>query len=145
MTSPRADTSVPRSSCSILPGCSTAATSAPTSPPAWFTDSADGQHLIARVDWTALAAANIGPLGGAQRRLLDMALSLGGGIRVDLRSVVCSELGDAHTRAVLGAVARALGLAEDVEITDTPAYRERKRTHNDAIAAVRTERGVELT
>lgn len=109
------------------------------------TDSDDRPHLIARMDWTALAAADLGPLGGAQRRLLDLALSLGGGIRVDLRSVVCAELGDAHARAVLAAVARALGLAEDVEITDTPAYRERKRTHNDAIAAVLAERGVELT
>ncbi|MFD6401199.1 hypothetical protein [Nocardia sp. NPDC060249] len=91
------------------------------------TDSDDRHHLIARVDWTALAAADIGPLGGAQRRLLDLALSLGGGIRVDLRSVVCAELGDAHARAILGAVTRALGLADDVQISDTPAYLERKR------------------
>ncbi|MEU4712005.1 hypothetical protein AB0G00_36840 [Nocardia salmonicida] len=100
------------------------------------TDSDDRHHLIARVDWTALAAADIGPLGGAQRRLLDLALSIGGGIRVDLRSVVCSELGDAHAhaRAVLAAVARALGLADDVQISDTPAYLERKRERDEQLA-----------
>ncbi|MFD6393693.1 hypothetical protein [Nocardia sp. NPDC060259] len=56
------------------------------------TDSDDRQHLIARgVDWTALGTADLGPLDGAQRRLLDLAVSLGGGIPVDLRSVVCTN------------------------------------------------------
>lgn len=105
------------------------------------TDSDDRHHLIARVDWTALADADIGPLGGAQRRLLDLALSLGGGIRVDLRSVVCSELGDAHARAVLAAVTRALGLANDVQISDTPAYLERKRERDEQLAEFLGETG----
>ncbi|WP_194829241.1 hypothetical protein [Nocardia sp. XZ_19_231] len=105
------------------------------------TDSDDRHHLIARVDWTALAAADIGPLGGTQRRLLDLALSLGGGIRVDLRLVTSAELGDAHARAVLAAVTRALGLADDVQITDTPAYLERERKRQERLAEFLGETG----
>ncbi|MGW5918102.1 hypothetical protein ACWFPY_03855 [Nocardia fluminea] len=83
-------------------------------------DSDDRQHLIARVDWSALSTADIGPLDRPQRRLLDLAVSLGGGIPVDLRSVVCTELSDDHAHAVLAAVARSLGLADAVQISDTP-------------------------
>ncbi|MFD4353576.1 hypothetical protein ACFWPX_13525 [Nocardia sp. NPDC058518] len=84
------------------------------------TDNDDRHHLIARVGWRALSAADLGPLDRAQRRFLDLAVSLGGGIPVDLRLVVCAELGDAHVRAVLAAVARALGLTDAVQISDTP-------------------------
>ncbi|MGW6426686.1 hypothetical protein ACWF82_28780 [Nocardia sp. NPDC055053] len=99
-----------------------------------ITDSDDRHHLIARVNWTALAAADLGPLDGAQRRLLNLAVSLGGGVPVDLRTVVCAELGEAYTRAVLAAVVRALGLADDVQISDTPAYLERKRDQDERLA-----------
>ncbi|MEV4151791.1 hypothetical protein AB0J48_02195 [Nocardia salmonicida] len=83
------------------------------------TDNDDRHHLIARVDWSALGAADLGPLDRAQRRLLNLAVSLGGGIPINLRSVVCTELGDTHAHAVLAAVARALGLAGAVQISDT--------------------------
>ncbi len=106
-----------------------------------ITDSDDRHHLIARVDWRALAAADLGPLGGAQQRLLNLAVSLGGGVPVDLRTVACGELGDAHARAVLAAMVRALGLADDVQISDTPAYLERKRDQEARLAEFLGETG----
>lgn len=105
------------------------------------TDSDNRHHLIARVDWRALGAADLGPLGGDQRRLLGPAVSLGGGIPVDLRSVVCGELGDAHARAVVAAVVRAIGLDDDVQISDTPAYLERRRAQEKHVAAMLGEPG----
>ncbi|UGT58799.1 hypothetical protein [Nocardia asteroides] len=95
-----------------------------------ITDDGRARH-IARVDWTALAAADLGPLGGAQQRLLKLAISIAGGVPVDLRYVTSGELGAAHARAALAAVVRALGLADDVQISDTPDYLERKRAHDE--------------
>lgn len=99
-----------------------------------ITDPDGPAHHVARVDWQALAGADLGPLGGAQRRLLDLAVSIAAGIPVDLRYVTGGELGAAHARAALAAVVRALGLADDVQISDTPAYLERKRAHEEWLA-----------
>ncbi|MGW5440441.1 hypothetical protein [Nocardia asteroides] len=90
----------------------------------------------ARIDWAGLGAeTDLGPLGGAQRRLLALAVSLAGGVPVDLRDALSGELGAAHARAALAAVVRGLGLAGDVQISDTPAYLERKRAHEEWLAA----------
>lgn len=99
-----------------------------------ITDPDGRAHHVARVDWQALAGADLGPLGGAQQRLLKVAVSIAGGVPVDLRYVTSGELGAAHARAVLAAVVRALGLAEDVQISDTPDYLERKRAHEEWLA-----------
>ncbi|MFD4356782.1 hypothetical protein ACFWPX_29820 [Nocardia sp. NPDC058518] len=104
-------------------------------------DHSDGlEPCAARVDWAALGAeTDLGPLGGAQRRLLALAVSIAGGVPVDLRDAVSVELGAAHARAVLAAVVRALGLADDVQISDTPAYLERKRAHAEWLAGFEAE------
>lgn len=105
-----------------------------------ITDDGSARH-IARVDWMALAAAGLAPLGGAQQRLLNLAVSIGGGVPVDLRTAVCGELGNAHARAVLAAMVRALGLTEDVQIADSDAYLERKREHDERLAELLGETG----
>lgn len=99
-----------------------------------ITDDDGRTHHIASINWQGLAAADLGPLGGAQRRLLDLAVSIAAGVPVDLRYVTSGELGAAHARAALAAVVRALGLADDVAISDTPAYLERTRAHEQWLA-----------
>ncbi|MGF0320751.1 hypothetical protein [Nocardia fluminea] len=108
------------------------------------TDTNDVDHRVACVNWHDLATDDGLVLHGGAYRLLRLAVSIAHGTPVNLRDAL-SGLGDAHARAVLAAVAGALDVAEDVEIADTPAYRERKRANDDAIAAVLARRGVELT
>ncbi|WP_280426395.1 hypothetical protein [Nocardia carnea] len=106
----------------------------------------DNQNVeVAWVDWSALARDlhddQIGPLHGGQDRLLRLALSIAHGTPVDLLGAL-SGLGHAHARAVLDAMAIALELAEDVEITDTPAYLERKSREDNALREVLADRGL---
>ncbi|WP_033247437.1 hypothetical protein [Nocardia carnea] len=97
------------------------------------------------VDWSVLARDlhddQIGPLHGGQDRLLRLALSIAHGTPVDLLGAL-SGLGHAHARAVLDAMAIALELAGDVEITDSPAYLERKSREDNALREVLADRGL---
>ncbi|WP_280184503.1 MULTISPECIES: hypothetical protein [Nocardia] len=96
------------------------------------------------IDWAALARAvdtdAIGPLGSGADRLLRLAVSIAHGRPVDLRGTL-PGLGHAHARAVVTAVVRACGLADDVEINDTPAYLARRRAHDAALAEMPGEDG----
>ncbi|MGW5384006.1 hypothetical protein [Nocardia sp. NPDC003963] len=96
------------------------------------------------VDWAGLARAvqneEIGGLYGGQDRLLRLALSIAHGTLVDLQASLAG-LGHAHARAVLTAMVAPLGLAGDVEITDTPAYLARKRADDEALRQILGERG----
>ncbi|MGW4719470.1 hypothetical protein [Nocardia sp. NPDC004260] len=95
------------------------------------------------IDWPALAdVQKIGTLGGAQHRLLRLALSIAHVTPINLHGAL-SDLGHAHARAVLAAVVRALGLAEDVEITDSAAYLARRRAHEDAVHELLADRGLD--
>lgn len=102
----------------------------------------DGRDVRAAwIDWPALAdVEKIGTLGGAQHRLLRLALSIAHGTPIDLRGAL-SDLGHAHARAVLAAVVRALGLAGDVEISDSAAYLARRRADQDAVHELLADRG----
>lgn len=104
------------------------------------TDNYGTDHRIAWVNWRDLGAdTDLGPLGGAQDRLLRLAVSIAVGAPVQLRDAL-QGLGDQHARAILAAVARALDIAEDIDITDTPAYRDRKRAHDDMLATILGDR-----
>ncbi|WP_280396014.1 hypothetical protein [Nocardia brasiliensis] len=104
----------------------------------------DGRPVrAARIDWAGLSAdTGIGPLGGGAERLLRLAVSIAHSTPVDLQGAL-SGLGHEHARAVLDAVAGALGLGGDVEITDTPAYLARRQAHDEALAAVLERRGLD--
>ncbi|WP_216917686.1 hypothetical protein [Nocardia noduli] len=109
-------------------------------------DDDTGEVVTARIDWAGLAHADdLGPLSSTEYRLLRLAVSIArGGIGVELNEAL-RDLGDAHSRAVLHAVAVALGLGEDVEITDSAAYIARKQRHDDRLAALLGERATELS
>ncbi|MGW5569706.1 hypothetical protein ACWEVD_00780 [Nocardia thailandica] len=77
-----------------------------------ITDPDGRSHYIASVNWTGLAAADLGPLDDGQQRLLALALSLGGGATVDLRRVVRGQLSDLQARAIPAALTLALGLTD---------------------------------
>ncbi|WP_280246690.1 MULTISPECIES: hypothetical protein [Nocardia] len=104
----------------------------------------DGRDVRAAwIDWPALAdVQKIGTLGGTQHRLLRLALSIAHRTSIDLRGAL-SDLGHAHARAVLAAVVRALGLAGDVDFTDSPAYLARRRADQEAVQALLADRGLD--
>lgn len=106
----------------------------------------DPEHgAAAWVNWRELAAdPDLAPISGGADRLLRLAVSIAHGTPVDLQGAL-SGLGGEHARAVLAAVAGALGIAEDIQITDAPAYLERKRAENAAIEATLAARGTELS
>ncbi|WP_433574172.1 hypothetical protein [Nocardia brasiliensis] len=106
-------------------------------------DPTDQPVRAAFADWAALGAdTGIGPLYGGADRLLRLALSIAHGIPVDLSGAL-SGLGHAHARAVLDAMAVALGVGGDVEITDTPAYLARRRADQEAVRAILERRGLD--
>ncbi|MEV0760413.1 hypothetical protein [Nocardia sp. NPDC050435] len=102
-----------------------------------------GDQAALWVNWRALGAdTGLSAMGGTQLRLLRLAVSIACGIPVDLRESL-SGLGHQHARAVLTAVAEAMDIGEDVQITDSPAYSARKRADDEAIAALLAGRGAE--
>ncbi|MGY0498254.1 hypothetical protein ACWZHB_07130 [Nocardia sp. FBN12] len=89
---------------------------------ATITDRQGHSTTIAWIKWSTLPRfQQTGPFGSIYDRLVPLAVSIAHGTPVNLQAVL-PGLGHHHARAVLAAVARALGIADDVDITDAPSY-----------------------
>lgn len=89
-------------------------------------DRGDGVEVPALFirDWKRLAAFAAGArLHSGAQRLIDLAVSLGGGVPVNLADAV-NIGGHAHARRVIEAVAIATGYGEMFAVVPTPALDE---------------------
>ncbi|MGV9679079.1 hypothetical protein ACWDSJ_27675 [Nocardia sp. NPDC003482] len=85
-------------------------------------------------DWSAVGRLeNLGSLTSGQERLVRLAASMAHGTPVDLRAAL-SELGHAHARCVLEAVAISLDADQYYTITPTPALIAHQNLQDELLA-----------